>query len=118
MRFAKFSLVILLIFFFPQIPVQAQGLELKSIRVEADANDIWGEVTWPWGKSSSGTDVYMSWDRITEGSYTYDAGYLFFKARNDREQPGLEGVDDDVELNLNFDVENLRLTGARAMYSS
>jgi hypothetical protein len=119
MKLIKFTIILLLLLSsFNQINVQAVNPELRSVQIRADARDVWGEPAWPWSKGDSMKDyAFMSWDEIKQGSYTYSAGYLFFKARNDREQPGLEGVDDDVEMNLVFDVENLRLTGNLRAYT-
>ena len=87
------------------------------IEVNAAADHLWGEMRWPWYATESEIksgekEPYLEWESQKVGDVTYSEGWMKHWAKIDSEQYDIEGVRDEVDLRITFDLEDQTATGS------
>ena len=118
--FFKLSFIVILFTSFLCVGAYcADDPKLAKVVLAGDEDDFWGEFYWPWGSAtfSDPETAFMTWEKIIENDVTYHGGFLFFIARNDREQLDEEGVKDSVQFDLTYDLLENRVYGTLTGYA-
>ena len=81
----------------------------KTIALDASTDDLQGYMENPRRRPIAS---FLRWGETREGDTTFYEGYMNHYARLDREQKDLEGVRDNVSLQLVFDTDQLTIKGS------